>query len=171
MPTGRTGLIAARQPASKTDAKTKLSAVLSGIAGEYLVAAELSRRGHLAALTLRNSRGVDILASNASATRSVGIQVKTNQKGRSKWVLNKKAEAMRGANLFYVFVNLNAMSGPEFHVVPCARVANFIRRYHRRWLASPRRDGRPHRDSKMRKFIDSEGEFRDRWDLLGLDSH
>jgi hypothetical protein len=150
------------------DGSTKLSAVLSGIAGEYLVAAELSRRGYLAALTLRNSRGVDILASNANATKSVGIQVRTNQKGRSKWVLNKKAEVLRADNLFYVFVNLNAAAGPEFHVVPCSKVATFARRLHRKWLATPRRDGQPHNNS-MRKFADIDGAFRNRWDLLGLD--
>lgn len=112
---------------------------------------------------------MDILASNADATTSVGIQVKTNQKGRSKWVLNKKAEAMRAKNLFYVFVNLNAASGPEFHVVPCSKVATFARKLHRKWLTTPRRDGMPHKDNAMRKFADIDGSFRDRWDLLGLD--
>ena len=56
-----------------------LSTILTGVAGEYFVAAELSRRGFVASLTLRNTRGIDVLASNADATRSVGIQVKTSQ--------------------------------------------------------------------------------------------
>ncbi|MEA2328452.1 MAG: hypothetical protein QOE68_3411, partial [Thermoanaerobaculia bacterium] len=51
----------------------KLDAGLCGIAGEYFVAAELSRRGYLASITLRNSRGVDILATNGDATISVAI--------------------------------------------------------------------------------------------------
>lgn len=69
--------------------KEKLSAVLCGVAGEYFVAAELSRRGCIASITLRNTRGVDILASNADATKSVGIQVKTNQRGVAEWILNE----------------------------------------------------------------------------------
>jgi hypothetical protein len=38
----------------------KLLKQLCGVAGEYYVAAKLSRRGYLAAITLRNSEGVDI---------------------------------------------------------------------------------------------------------------
>jgi hypothetical protein len=52
--------------------KRPLSAIQTGIAGEYFVAAELTRRGHVAALTLRNTRGIDVLASNADATKSMG---------------------------------------------------------------------------------------------------
>ena len=43
----------------------KLSTIQTGVAGEYFVAAELSRRGYVASLTLRNTRGIDVLASNA----------------------------------------------------------------------------------------------------------
>lgn len=87
----------------------KLDAVLCGVAGEYFVAAELSRRGYLASITLRNSRGVDILASNRDATKSVAIQVKTNQRGVAEWILTQKVEAEVGdaslpENLFFVFV-------------------------------------------------------------------
>jgi len=59
--------------------RKRLTSILCGVAGEYFVAAELSRRGYVASLTLRNTRGIDILASNAEATKSVGIAVKTNQ--------------------------------------------------------------------------------------------
>jgi len=65
----------------------RLSRVLSGVAGEYLVAAELPRRGLLASLTLRNTRGVDILVTNPDTTKSVGIQVKTSQSRRPAWLL------------------------------------------------------------------------------------
>jgi len=60
---------------------TKLPGLQAGIAGEYFVAAELSRRGYVASITLRNTRGIDILASNKDATKSVGILVKTCQGG------------------------------------------------------------------------------------------
>ena len=70
----------------------KLSSTLSGIAGEYFVAAELSRRGFVASITLRNTRGIDILVSNADATNSVGVQVKAKQGRGAHWVLNKGPE-------------------------------------------------------------------------------
>ena len=71
----------------------KVTKGLSGVAGEYFVAAELSRRGYLASITLRNTRGIDVLVTNADASKSAGIQVKTNQNSIKKWILNVKAKA------------------------------------------------------------------------------
>ncbi len=70
--------------------RNKLDSTLVGVAGEYLVAGELSLRGYIASITLRNSRGIDIIASNPDGTKSVSIQVKSNSKGENKWILNKK---------------------------------------------------------------------------------
>lgn len=98
---------------------------MSGVAGEYCVAAELSKRGLLASITLRNTKGVDILCSNAKATKAVGIQVKTNKGSVRKWVLNQKAEDYFADNLYYVFVNLNENKRPpEFFIVPSKVVAS-----------------------------------------------
>src|SRR5438128_12521844 len=97
------------------EAEDKLTTVLCGVAGEYFVAAELSRNGYVASLTLRNTRGIDILASNSDATRSVGIQVKTNQGTKRDWLLNEKAEKDSAENLFYVFVRLNGGKTPEYY--------------------------------------------------------
>jgi hypothetical protein len=43
--------------------------VLTGVTGKYFVAAELSRCGNIASITLRNTKGVDILCSNADASK------------------------------------------------------------------------------------------------------
>ena len=83
-----------------------------GVTGEYFVAAELSIRGYLASMTLRNSRGIDIIASNYDASRSVSIQVKTSKGGGPKWILNKKAESFFADNHYYVFV-VQAIDGLE----------------------------------------------------------
>lgn len=133
----------------------KLASILCGVSGEYFVAAELSRRGYVASLTLRNTRGIDVLASDTDATETVGIQVKTNQSNRREWMLNKKAEADRAENLFYVFVRLNGTSEPAYHIVPRATVAQFVRADHRAWLRVPGKGGRAHVDTPMRKFKDT----------------
>ena len=147
----------------------KLTSILCGVAGEYFVAAELSRRGYVASLTLRNTRGIDILASNSDATKTVGIQVKTNQSDRREWILNRKAEAEDAENLFYVFVRLNHTGPPAFHVVPRAKVATFVREGHQAWLDTPGKGGRAHSDSSIRKFADPRDQFLGHWELLGLD--
>jgi len=149
--------------------KQRPHTIQTGVSGEYFVAAVLSRRGYVASLTLRNTRGIDILASNADATKSVGIQVKTCHGTKPDWMMNKKAEADLAQNLFYVFVCLPDSGMPVFYVVPRAEVAKYVRDSHREWLATPGRGGRQHVDSDMRRFKDPAGTWKDRWELLGLD--
>ena len=147
----------------------KITPLLAGVAGEYFVAAELSRRGHIASISLRNTRGIDILATNAEASRSVTIQCKTNQLSRTSWMLNDKCESFASDTHFYVFVVLDGpLERPRFHVVPSAAVAGYVRNDHSTWLATPGRLGRAHVDTPMRKFDDRANEYLERWDLLGL---
>lgn len=75
---------------------------LSGIAGEYFVAAELSRRGFIASLTLKNTQGIDILVSTIGVERSYAVQVKTTQGKKKEWMLNEKSEKLKDENFFYI---------------------------------------------------------------------
>ena len=149
-------------------ANTKTTPLLAGVAGEYFVAAELSRRGYIASISLRNTRGIDILATNAAASRSVTIQCKTSQ-FRSNWMLSDKCESFHAENHFYVFVALGTpLERPRYHVVPSAAVAKHVRDGHSNWLATPGRRGQAHVDNPVRNFHDSANEYLERWDLLGL---
>ena len=148
-----------------------LENTLIGVAGEYLVAGELSLRGYLASITLRNSRGIDIIASNADASKSVSIQVKTNSNGSAIWLLNKKAEQFYSNDHYYVFVALEKIGKrPRYHIVPSKVVAEYTSSSHRNWLAGSKRDGSPRKDSSMRKFIDNENIYLERWDLISLEN-
>ena len=142
---------------------------MSGIAGEYFVAAELTRRGYIASLTLRNTRGIDILASNLNATKSVGIQVKAVQGRGKSWMLNQKVESSEATNLFFVFIRLNHLDAPEYYIVPREEVSRFSADNHKLWLDTPGRKGQKHNDNPLRQFKDPANKYRDRWDLLGLD--
>ena len=144
------------------------STILTGVAGEYLVAGELSRRGWIASLTLRNTRGVDILLTSESLDRLVGIQVKTSGGSKPEWILGKKAESMIEPSVFYAFVLLMNGEPPQYYIVPSKVVAEYTTRSHQEWLASPGRSGRAYGVSGVRKFVDHDGSFLNRWDLLGL---
>jgi hypothetical protein len=147
----------------------RIPSVLVGVAGEYFVAAELSRRGYIASISLRNTRGIDILATNADSSRAITIQCKTNQQGKKAWVLNEKCEEFHSANHFYVFVVLgDPDQRPFYHIVPSEALARFIKRDHRQWIATPGRNGQPHVDNPVRRFIDPDDAYLERWDLLGL---
>jgi hypothetical protein len=146
-----------------------ISSSLAGIAGEYFVAGELSRRGHIASITLRNARGIDIIATNERASRSVTIQCKTNRSGLKDWILNEKCETFVSKDHFYVFVALGGVKDrPAYHIVPSRVVARYTSSSHRQWLLKLGRGGRKHIDSSMRKFSDFEDEYLETWDLLGL---
>jgi len=148
---------------------SKLAKGLSGAAGQCFVAAELSRRGLIATVTLRNARGVDVLACNESATRTASIQVKTNQYSNKKWLLDKKAEDLVADDLFYVFVNLNGLGGvPTYHIVESNTVAKDLKRRHKKHLSKSKKDGRPRKDSTMRTFYDKNDAYLGAWERLGL---
>ena len=147
----------------------ELSSILVGVSGEYFVAAELSRRGFIASITLRNTKGIDIIATNTDASRSVGISVKTSKYSKKDWMVNSKAESYFSDTLFYVFVNLNSPEEiPSFHVVPSIIVAEYTKRNHKAWLDTPNKKGGKHNDSPMRRFRDLSNEFLNKWELLGL---
>jgi hypothetical protein len=149
--------------------KIKLHSTQSGVAGEYLTAGELSRLGFLAAITLRNAKGVDIIATNATATRSVAIQVKSRYSRGRCWVMNEKAERNFSENFFYVFVALNdGLQPADFHVVPSKIVAETIKQHNREWLNTPGQKGQKRNQTTMRTFWDQENKYKGAWDLLGL---
>jgi hypothetical protein len=146
---------------------SKISPILAGVSGEYFVAAELSRRGYICSVTLKNTKGIDILVCNEEATKNLGIQVKTNQINKSEWVLNEKCEKLNDENIFYVFVNLRSTDFlPEYYIVPSKVVARYTSTNHKKWLSEKGKNGQQRNDSTMRKFKDIEKEYLGRWDLL-----
>jgi hypothetical protein len=108
---------------------TTLSEV--GVAGVHFVVAELSRRGWVAMPTIRNTKGIDVLASKEGLV--VEIQVKSSAKWRS-WILSESAQTLDRKNLFYVFVNLNENEAPEYFIMPSAVVAEYLNRTNKQRL-------------------------------------
>jgi len=145
----------------------RLTSSLTGISGEYFVAAELSRRGFMASITLRNNDSVDIHASNISNNKIFAIQVKTNQSGNRSWILNMRSESHQNENFFYIFVALKGLAErPEYFIVPSKNVADFVKRDYAHWIATPGKKGQAHNESKVRKFDDKNEEYLEQWKLL-----
>lgn len=146
--------------------KNKISSQQLGIAGEYYVAAELTRRGHIATITLRNSESVDIICTKADLSKSYSIQVKTSRGNKPSWILNEKSEKHFSENLFYVLVLLDDETDPQYHIVPSKIIANTISTTHSNWLKGIKKNGDARKDSTMRKFDDPDNMYRDRWNLI-----
>ena len=144
-----------------------------GIAGEFFVAAELTRRGYVASLTGKNTKDIDILVSNKDGSKSLAIQVKTSNSLKfNRWMMTKKVEDNFNDNLFYVLVNMNEGNMPSYYVIPSKLVAQKIKKEHKCWLETPGVDGKKRNDTTMRvfTFVDDEEKqkYYNAWDLLGI---
>lgn len=142
----------------------------TGLTGEYYVAAELSKRGYVASITLKNTHNIDILASCADGSRTVSIQVKTSSGENKKWGVGPRAENISSPNFFYVFVNLNHdKESPEFHIVSSEVVAQRVKKNLKNWSRIKEKNT-SRKKSSVRIFTDEDCEYIDLWEDLGLDS-
>jgi hypothetical protein len=142
---------------AKTTKKEKRRATynITGVAGEYFVAAELSRRGWIATITLKNTPNIDVIATTPDGLRTLNIQVKTRSIGnRQGWILNKGIETLvPGNNFFIAFVDLKGENEkPDYFLIPKNLFAKWIAKRHRDWLITPGRSGRAHIDNPIRAF-------------------
>jgi len=140
----------------------KVDKALVGISGVHFVVAELSRRGWIALPTVRNTKGIDILATRNGKT--VQIQVKTRERKR-RWPLNKKAESLVGDNLFYVFVNLRGNEKPEYFIIPSRTVAEYLAKTHKLFLEAGGKEN-PVRALPNRYAPFDLEKYKDNWGLL-----
>lgn len=139
-----------------------------GNSGEYFVAGELERRGYTVAVPMSNVKDFDLLAIERDTHRQIAIQVKTTGYKQKKWTLSKKNETLLGDNIFYIFVSLNELEAPEYHIVPSKIVADTIRKNHEKWLNTPGKKGQKHNNTNIREFYDLEDSYLDRWELLKM---
>ena len=152
----------------KKDIMSNEANVNIGNSGEYFVAGELERRGYTVAVPMSNVKDFDILAIHRETHEQFAIQVKTTGYKQKKWTLAKKNEELIGDNIFYVFVSLNELDTPEYHIVPSRIVAETIKTSHRKWLETPGKKGQKHNDTNIRVFVDDEDVFHDKWHLLEM---
>jgi hypothetical protein len=128
----------------------------TGMRGVFLVAAELASRGFVVSPTSRSAFGADLLVTTEGCRKAFSVQVKTNAKPASFWLLNKHAKRLHASSHIYVFVNLSKDGGlPEYYVVPSRTVAehmNVQRRPAGTWYSFDR----SHADR-----------YKDRWDVFG----
>ncbi len=143
----------------ETDSKwmmNKISSTIVGAAGEYHVLSHLLRRGWIAALAPDGAPNMDILVTDENNNKLCAIQVKTRRDiGSDKgWHMKPKHEILIADALFYVFVDVGKKpSDPtNCYILPSKAVADCIRLCHQVWLDTPGREGRPHKDSSVRRL-------------------
>ncbi|WP_162913208.1 group I intron-associated PD-(D/E)XK endonuclease [Rhodospirillaceae bacterium SYSU D60014] len=85
------------------------------LAGEFFVAAELSKRGYSVSVTLGNAKAVDLFAEKDG--RTVNIQVKAIRSRKSNGWPMVKSKVRRSGDLVYAFVCLNEIGEPPSYFV------------------------------------------------------
>jgi hypothetical protein len=145
--------------------------------GEFLVAAELARRGWLAAVLSGNTPEFDLIATNVNG-RSVPVQVKAITGASWQFDVTRFAEvsfdgdrqvvgalARYPANLVCVLVVVGSQSGADqFFVLPMRTLQQLLAENHRAWLAKhggvrPRNPKSTHTALSVKQV---EG-YRDHW--------
>lgn len=129
---------------------------MTGMLGVYLTAAELTQKEFTVSVTSRSARGVDLFATDQNYRHTWSIQVKTNRKAASFWLLNKDYQQEKAKQHVYIFVNMHGNDRPDYFIVPSKAVA-------RRGRSTPPRST----GSIWHAFDMKEAErYRERWDLL-----
>ena len=107
----------------------------SHLAGEFLVAGELSRRGYPVSITMGNAKAVDIYAEigerdEKGEVKAIKIDAKAAQKTRS-WPVGKIDET-----IYYIFVYLQTKNDinkreptpPQYFVARGEEIKNLVKR-------------------------------------------
>ena len=99
---------------------------VSGMAGVFAVAEQLSLRGWIVSPTSRNVEVVDLLMTRGVGGTLAG-QVKTNgiRTGDSFWLVGKKALTPH-QSLFYFFVKFHKNDTKDIYVVPSKTVSKIV---------------------------------------------
>jgi hypothetical protein len=103
--------------------KIKVNGQLTGMRGVYQVAAELSRLGFIVSPTSRSAIGADLLVTDQKCKKAFSVQVKTNSKGSTYWLVGEKAKGMVSKSHIYVLVNFckdrqTGSDKPFYWIVP-----------------------------------------------------
>ena len=102
---------------------------MTGMRGVYLVAAELAKRELIVSPTSRSARGADLLVTDQACRRAYSVQVKTNTKTFSFWLLSPNVAESVSSTHIYVLVNIRLKKAEEYieyYVVPSKVVADNI---------------------------------------------
>jgi hypothetical protein len=81
-----------------------MNSQLTGAAGVFYVASELSMRGMIALPSIRNVKGADILVADPEGKRFAFLQVKTSKSKVNFWPIGENALKWLGHDCYYVFV-------------------------------------------------------------------
>jgi hypothetical protein len=138
-----------------TPKKRRADGQMSGLAGEFFVAAELLKRDIQTSVTLGNAKAVDLLAYREDTGQQFVVQVKSLR--TNNYFLIKRRDTIDPSHV-YVFVLLNKPGVPvRYFIVPGSELVNHPEKFGK-WIDDPKMPGVSPRDL---------AEFEDNWAVFG----
>jgi hypothetical protein len=130
---------------------------LIGNAGEFYVAAELLKRGVIAAMAPRNAPAFDIIAAKEKKTVRIRVKTKSEEYENWQWVVKKDGTIFRylsESNDFTILVNLTKETKDlAFFVVPTPMINNWLISDFNKWVETPGKNGRPHDKTNTKRHL------------------
>jgi len=151
----------------------KNSNSLVGTTGEYLVCAELGKKGVLAVLTPKNNPLFDIVAISKDAQKSIAIQVKTmSEHNKQGWKFTKFDKEQNNPKLFVVLVNI-LVENADFYIYEHDELTKRVEEEYQKYIEKPKRNGEPRKDVGFRwfdlvNFTENDKSKKNNWKILGF---
>lgn len=156
----------------------QLGKLLTGLAGEFMVAGQLCMRGYFASLTLKNYPEVDIFVLNPRTDKQVAVQVKTAAVRRPKAAATRSQipqgvyflpESCRESHAVYVFVTIDPDLRVSYFIAPARDVARAADKERKAYLARAKAMGKaPNPIQPLMISLDALSRYKDKWENLGL---
>ena len=109
-------------------AKKQINKLLTGLAGEYMVAGIMNMKGWVASLTLKNYPGIDIFGQNPNNGQNISVQVKTSRENSFNIGLrhNERSEIYNRVKGPYVFVHISSNEDISYYILSRDEFINLV---------------------------------------------
>jgi hypothetical protein len=135
-----------------------IPSAFAGNAGEFFVLAELTRRGWTAALTARNNRAYDILATRDDEFAAIRVKTKTSAFTLFQW--NAKPNGgifleMKQEHDFCALVDIPEEPdlSPTYYIVPTAMIDKWLKDDFHAWATTPGAKGQQRDETNKRRLF------------------
>lgn len=147
-------------------ARNQLNKLMTGLAGEYLVAGMMNLKGWVASLTLKNFPGVDIFGKNTDTDQNISVQVKTSRVNSFNIGINRPQrkvldELIKGP---FVFVHIDKNDDVTYYILTRSEVIDLINTTDDDYFA--RKKDKSKEDYPMALWRKDLSPYKDHWESL-----
>ena len=147
--------------------KPQIDKLMTGLAGEYLVAAQMNLRGWVANLTLKNYPNVDIFGMNPKTDQFIAVQVKSSWEpsfniGVSHDKRDQLPDKVKGP---FVFVHIENVDTVSYYILTRDEFINLVMSSDDAYF-NKKRNKPIKSDYPIALFVNELQPYKDKWNSL-----